>query len=75
VKNFSNCSVLNVPKPLKYSALFALGFFSDQHPFGFSNYKKILKLDCGLTVYGPRMPMKARIRKGISPRLVCGLFM
>jgi hypothetical protein len=35
-------------------SLFALGFFSDQHPFGFSNYKKILKLDCGLTVYGPK---------------------
>lgn len=35
-------------------ALFAMGFFTEQHPFGLNNYKKILKLDCGLTVYAPK---------------------
>jgi hypothetical protein len=35
-------------------ALFAMGYFTEQHPFGLGNYKKILKLDCGLTLYAPK---------------------
>jgi hypothetical protein len=31
-----------------------MGFFTEQRPFGLGNYKKILKLDCGLTVYAPK---------------------
>lgn len=34
-------------------ALFAMGFFTEQRPFGFDNYRKILKLDCGLNLYTP----------------------
>ena len=34
--------------------LFAVGYFTDSHPFGFANYKKALNLPCGLTVYAPK---------------------
>ncbi len=35
-------------------ALFAMGFFTEQRPFGVGNYRKILKLDCGITINAPK---------------------
>lgn len=37
-----------------FLCLFALGYFTTQHPFGLPNYKQSLKLECGLTVYAPK---------------------
>lgn len=34
--------------------LLAVGYFTEQRPFGFSNFKSILKLECGLNVYAPK---------------------
>ncbi len=35
-------------------AFFAMGFFTEQRPFGLKNYEQILNLDCGLTLYAPK---------------------
>lgn len=31
--------------------LLAVGFFTEQRPFGFGNFRTILKLECGLNIY------------------------
>jgi hypothetical protein len=36
-----------------FVALFVMGYFTEQHPFGLPNYKHALNLPCGLTVYAP----------------------
>jgi hypothetical protein len=41
-------------------SLLAIGFFSDQHPYGLPNYRQSLKLPCGLTVYSPKEQTKVK---------------
>lgn len=37
-----------------FLCLFVVGFFTTQHPFGLPNFSKVVKLDCGLTIYAPK---------------------
>ncbi len=43
-----------------FIALFAMGFFTTEHPFGIKkfNFKYSLHLKCGLTVYAPKTEAK-----------------
>ena len=34
--------------------MFAIGYFTNDHPFGLSNYKSAMKLPCGITVSSPK---------------------
>ena len=34
--------------------LFAIGYFTDAHPFGLSNYKKALNVPCGISLSAPK---------------------
>ena len=37
-----------------FIALFALGYFTQQHPFGLPNYTQNVKVSCGITVTDPK---------------------